>query len=234
MKIERDAAEVTGGIRPRAHARRPRSRFRSQNRDYANWQERMSPWAGRRGARRGAPAAAGPRRPRRRAEVQAVRTCANILERGVGRVRPPRAVAGGALWQRPSYGRSGVEVRLARRARSPRYAPPRAAGAARLPLADFDEGRRLAGALSRCRRDTIDGPRDRRPAPGATSRSAGVFEVQAFGASSPGWARTSPGEPAGSTGPPGDGDLLDPGRQGARRSAMRSRSPGCPAPRAPR
>ena len=44
MKIERDAAEVTGGRAPRPHARRARSRCRCANRDYANWEERMNPW----------------------------------------------------------------------------------------------------------------------------------------------------------------------------------------------
>src|SRR6476661_8281944 len=43
MKIERDAAEVTGGIR---HGRTLGGPVALQvaNRDYANWQERMSPW----------------------------------------------------------------------------------------------------------------------------------------------------------------------------------------------
>jgi chorismate synthase len=43
MKIERDSAEVTGGIR---HGRTLGGPIAVQiaNRDYANWQERMSPW----------------------------------------------------------------------------------------------------------------------------------------------------------------------------------------------
>jgi chorismate synthase len=43
MKIERDAAEVTGGIR---HGRTLGGPIALQvaNRDYANWEERMSPW----------------------------------------------------------------------------------------------------------------------------------------------------------------------------------------------
>jgi chorismate synthase len=43
MKIERDTAEVTGGIR---HGRTLGGPIAVQiaNRDYANWQERMSPW----------------------------------------------------------------------------------------------------------------------------------------------------------------------------------------------
>jgi chorismate synthase len=43
MKIERDSAEVTGGLR---HGRTLGSpvALQIQNRDYANWRERMSPW----------------------------------------------------------------------------------------------------------------------------------------------------------------------------------------------
>jgi chorismate synthase len=43
MKIERDAAEVTGGVR---HGRTLGGPIAMQvrNRDYANWEERMSPW----------------------------------------------------------------------------------------------------------------------------------------------------------------------------------------------
>src|SRR6185436_9529625 len=43
MKIERDSAEVTGGVR---HGRTLGSPVALQvaNRDYANWEERMNPW----------------------------------------------------------------------------------------------------------------------------------------------------------------------------------------------
>src|SRR3982751_6376598 len=43
MKIERDTAEVTGGVR---HGRTLGGPIAVQvaNRDYANWEERMSPW----------------------------------------------------------------------------------------------------------------------------------------------------------------------------------------------
>src|ERR1700745_2258277 len=43
IKIERDRAEVTGGVR---HGRTLGSPVALQvtNRDYANWEERMSPW----------------------------------------------------------------------------------------------------------------------------------------------------------------------------------------------
>jgi chorismate synthase len=43
MKIERDAAEVTGGVR-HGHTLGGPIALQIANRDYANWQERMSPW----------------------------------------------------------------------------------------------------------------------------------------------------------------------------------------------
>jgi chorismate synthase len=43
MKIERDAAEVTGGVRHGRTLGGPIA-LRVANRDYANWEERMSPW----------------------------------------------------------------------------------------------------------------------------------------------------------------------------------------------
>src|SRR5437588_10272996 len=44
MKIERDTAEVTGGVR---HGRTLGGPIALQvaNRDFANWQDRMSPWS---------------------------------------------------------------------------------------------------------------------------------------------------------------------------------------------
>src|SRR5476651_2821871 len=43
MKIERDAAEVTGGVRHGFTLGGPIA-LQVANRDYANWEERMSPW----------------------------------------------------------------------------------------------------------------------------------------------------------------------------------------------
>src|SRR6204780_5168901 len=43
MKIERDAAEVTAGVRHGRTLGGPIA-LRVANRDYANWEERMSPW----------------------------------------------------------------------------------------------------------------------------------------------------------------------------------------------
>ncbi|MGH2864985.1 MAG: chorismate synthase, partial [Solirubrobacteraceae bacterium] len=43
MKIERDTAEVTGGVR-HGHTLGGPIALRVDNRDYANWEERMNPW----------------------------------------------------------------------------------------------------------------------------------------------------------------------------------------------
>src|SRR5918996_1255200 len=43
MKIEKDSAEVTSGIRHGLTLGSPVA-MRIQNRDYANWEERMNPW----------------------------------------------------------------------------------------------------------------------------------------------------------------------------------------------
>src|SRR5918911_366965 len=43
MKIERDAAEVTGGVRHGRTLGGPVA-LHVRNRDYANWEERMNPW----------------------------------------------------------------------------------------------------------------------------------------------------------------------------------------------
>jgi len=43
MKIERDSATVTGGVRHGVTLGGPIA-LQIANRDYANWEERMSPW----------------------------------------------------------------------------------------------------------------------------------------------------------------------------------------------
>src|SRR5438128_4362661 len=43
MKIERDGAAVTGGVRPGRTLGSPIA-LQVANRDYANWEERMNPW----------------------------------------------------------------------------------------------------------------------------------------------------------------------------------------------
>src|SRR5436853_2620229 len=52
MKIERDAALVTGGVRHGLTLGSPIA-LRIENRDYANWQERMDPWPPQAGADEG-------------------------------------------------------------------------------------------------------------------------------------------------------------------------------------
>ena len=49
MKIERDAATVTAGVRHGLTLGSPIA-LQISNRDYANWQERMSPWPPQAGA----------------------------------------------------------------------------------------------------------------------------------------------------------------------------------------
>src|SRR6266542_4047153 len=44
MKIEKDRAEVTAGVRHGVTLGSPVA-LRIENRDYANWEDRMSPWA---------------------------------------------------------------------------------------------------------------------------------------------------------------------------------------------
>ena len=95
MKIETDRAEVTAGVR---HGRTLGSpiALKIQNRDYANWEERMNPWPVEAAVAGGAPAAAGPRRPRRRPEVrlhgraQRARARERARDGGAGGVRRAR------------------------------------------------------------------------------------------------------------------------------------------------
>ena len=98
MKIERDAAEVTAGVR---HGRTLGGPIALQvaNRDYANWEERMNPWPVAAERRGGPPAAARSRRPGRHAEVQAVTTCATSSS-GPPLARPPRAWPAGRCARR--------------------------------------------------------------------------------------------------------------------------------------
>src|SRR5216117_1890492 len=88
MKIERDAAEVTGGVR---HGRTLGAPIALQvaNRDYANWDERMNPWPVDADVP-GASAAARPRRPRRDAEVRADRRARRARARERARDRGAR------------------------------------------------------------------------------------------------------------------------------------------------
>jgi chorismate synthase len=173
MKIERDAAEVTGGIR---HGRTLGSPVALQvaNRDYANWQERMSPWpvdeelAEVHLPRPGHADLVGVQKYKQ-SDVR------NILERASARETAAR-VAGGALCK--AFLRAlGVEVR----SHVVQIASVRAPAFERaLTLADFDDVdsspvRCLDAEAARAMVREIDDLRK------ANESLGGVFEVQAFG-----------------------------------------------------
>ena len=174
MKIERDAAEVTAGVR---HGRTLGGPIALQvaNRDYANWEERMSPWPVDRRGRRGAPAAARPRRSGGHAEVQADRRAQH--PRAGLRPRDRRARRRGSACK--AFLRAlGVEVRSHVVQIASVHAP---APSGALTPADFAE---VDSSPVRC----LDARGDRRRwcARSTTLRKAneslgGVFEVQAFG-----------------------------------------------------
>ena len=99
MKIEKDRAEVTSGVR---HGRTP-----GQPGGAANREPRLpelggadEPLAGGRRGGRGAPASPGPRRPRRDPEVRLHSDVRNVLERASARETAARVAAG--RWPRPS------------------------------------------------------------------------------------------------------------------------------------
>jgi chorismate synthase len=176
MKIERDAAEVTAGVR---HGRTLGSPIALQvaNRDYANWEERMSPWL-----------VSDPAQPM--AEVHLPRPghadlvgtqkykqsdVRNILERASARETAAR-VAGGALCK--AFLRAlSVEVRSHVIQIASVHAPARDG---QLALADFaavdsSPVRCLDAAASRAMVAEVDRLRK------ANESLGGVFEVQAFG-----------------------------------------------------
>lgn len=173
MKIERDAAEVTGGIR---HGRTLGGPVALQvaNRDYANWQERMSPWpvdeelAEVHLPRPGHADLVGVQKYKQ-SDVR------NILERASARETAAR-VAGGALCK--AFLRAvGVEVRshVVQIASVHAPAPERA-----LTLTDFEDVdsspvRCLDADATRAMVREIDDLRK------ANESLGGVFEVQAFG-----------------------------------------------------
>jgi chorismate synthase len=173
MKIERDAAEVTAGIR---HGRTLGSPVALQvtNRDYANWEERMSPWV------------SDPAHPvdevhlPRPGHADLVGTqkykqsdVRNILERASARETAARVAGGGVC---KAFLRAlGVEVRSHVVQIASVSAPERA-----LTLQDFDSVdespvRCLDPEATRAMVREIDDLRK------ANESLGGVFEVQAFG-----------------------------------------------------
>ncbi len=173
MKIERDHAEVTAGVR---HGRTLGGPVALQvaNRDYANWEERMSPWpTGTEVAEVHLP------RPGH-ADLVGVQKykqsdVRNILERASARETAAR-VAGGALCK--AFLRAlGVEIRSHVVQIASVHAP---APGRELVLGDFDEVdsspvRCLDAEASRAMVKEIDQLRK------ANESLGGVFEVQAFG-----------------------------------------------------
>src|SRR3984885_10985844 len=173
MKIERDAAEVTGGVR---HGRTLGGPIALQvaNRDYANWEERMSPWpiseevAEVHLPRPGHADLVGTQKYKQ-SDVR------NILERASARETAAR-VAGGALCK-TLLRAFGVQVR----SHVVQIASVRAPEPARtLALEDFatvDDSpvRCLDAEATRAMVREIDDLRK------ANESLGGVFEVQAFG-----------------------------------------------------
>jgi chorismate synthase len=171
MKIERDTAQVTAGVR---HGRTLGSPIALQvaNRDFANWQERMDPW----------PVAADV------AEVHLPRPghadlagvwkygftdVRDVLERASARETAAR-VAGGALC-RAFLGALGVEVRSHVTQIGPVRSPARPADAAAFEGVDDDPVRCLDPEASRAMVAHITAQRK------ANESIGGVFEVLAFG-----------------------------------------------------
>jgi chorismate synthase len=173
MKIERDAAEVTAGVR---HGRTLGGPIALQvaNRDYANWEERMNPWPVEKELaevhlpRPGHADLVGTQKYKQ-SDVR------NILERASARETAAR-VAGGALCK--AFLRAlGVEVRSHVVQIASVHAP---ASERVLTLADFDQVdsspvRCLDADATRTMVREIDDLRK------ANESLGGVFEVQAFG-----------------------------------------------------
>jgi chorismate synthase len=173
MKIERDRAEVTAGVRHGLTLGSPIA-LQIANRDYANWEERMNPW----------PVAAEipevhlPRPGHadlvgtQKYNLSDVR---NVLERASARETAAR-VAGGAL-ARTFLRALGVEIRSHVVQIGSVHAPPRDMP---LAIADFDEVdedpvRCLHREASRAMVAHINAQRK------ANESLGGVFEVIAFG-----------------------------------------------------
>jgi chorismate synthase len=178
MKIEQDAAVVTAGVRHGATLGGPVA-LQVANRDYANWEERMSPWP----VSDGAHPISEVHLPRP-GHADLVGTwkygqsdVRNILERASARETAAR-VAGGAL-AKAFLAALGAEVRSHVVQIASVRAPAREPGQA-LVLADFavvDDSpvRCLDAEASRAMVAEIDALRK------ANESLGGVFEVQAFG-----------------------------------------------------
>ncbi|HEV3095126.1 MAG TPA: chorismate synthase [Solirubrobacteraceae bacterium] len=179
MKIERDAAEVTGGVRHGRTLGGPVA-MQVRNRDYANWEERMSPWPVDGEVeevhlpRPGHADLVGTQKYKQ-SDVR------NILERASARETAAR-VAGGGLCK-AFLAALGVQVRSHVIQIASVHAPERTrsgTGERPLSLADFDAVdsspvRCLDAEASRAMVAEINALRK------ANESLGGVFEVQAFG-----------------------------------------------------
>src|SRR3954465_7762993 len=217
MKIERDSAVVTAGVR---HGRTLGGPIALQvaNRDYANWEERMNPWP--------VDAEIDEVHLPRPGHADLVGTqkyrttdVRNILERASARETAAR-VAGGGLAK--AFLRAlGVEVR----SHVVQIGPVRAALPSELTAADFegvddDPVRCLDPEASRAMVDHINVQRK------ANESIGGIFEVRAFGlvpglGSHVSWEERLDGPPAGARrelpapqGRAGRCGVRDPGGQG--------------------
>jgi chorismate synthase len=172
MKIERDSAQVTAGVR---HGRTLGGPVALQvaNRDYANWEERMNPWP----VENPVPEVHLPRPGH--ADLAGVQKFGftdvrNVLERASARETAAR-VAGGALAK--AFLRAlGVEVR----SHVTQIGSVRAAERDGVVLADFDAVdaspvRTLDGAAEKAMVEEINVLRKRNESIG------GIFELRAFG-----------------------------------------------------
>jgi chorismate synthase len=173
MKIERDSAEITGGVR---HGRTLGGPIALQvaNRDYANWEERMNPWpVGEKTAEVHLP------RPGHADLVGAQKykhsDVRNILERASARETAARVAGGGVC--RAFLRALGVSVRSHVIQIASVHAPKR-----ELPLTDADFAevdaspvRCLDADASKAMVREIDTLRK------ANESLGGVFEVQVFG-----------------------------------------------------
>ena len=175
MKIERDAAVVTAGVRHGLTLGSPIA-LQIENRDYANWQERMDPWPLQAGSDEGEVHLPRPGHPDLVGIQKYKHTdVRNVLERASARETAAR-VAGGALCK--AFLRElGVQVR----SHVIQIASVRAPEISRqLAPEDFDEVdgspvRCLDAQASASMVQEIDDLRR------ANESLGGVFEVQAFG-----------------------------------------------------
>ena len=220
MKIEKDTAEITAGVR---HGRTLGGPVALQvaNRDYANWEERMNPWP----VEADVPEVHLPRPGH--ADLAGVwkygfTDVRNVLERASARETAAR-VAGGALAK--AFLRAvGVEVV----SHVTQIGSVRAPERDDLALEDFADGRRVARPLPGRRREPRDGRGDQRAAQAqrVARRHLRAARVRARARAS---ARTSRGR-SGSTG--GSAWRCSRSRRSrASGSATASTSPAAPAPR---